>query len=406
MQKLKCKIFLIILASIGFAPGHAQSDESLIYGEIITVNNEVFKGHIRWGKPYVMWNDILYAEKKLNPVKYFLSDEEIEKLKIKPNKRYSFSFIDLWDPSMAESESAFKCYFGFIKSLQVIGEESARVELKNGIQMDIEDDMIGDDILVYDEEKGRKKLDWEKIDRIEFLETPEKLKHKHGDPLYGKVISRYGTFEGYILWDNECCGTDILSGEWDDRDKDYPYRDIYRIKREDKHFIITLHNGKTQSLCCSDDLNINRSHITIKNKELGQLEIKMRDLKEVIFYTTYDDKTTYQSYNHPERIRAGISTVDNNTISGEMIYDLDEALTSDILDGEMENLNFRIPFYLISEIRPINYIYTEITLLNGNKYTLTGHSDVSDRNNGVIIQISRNRAMFMPWNKVKKVIIQ
>ncbi len=125
-RSLKIALLSITLILLLKQYGFSQSHEALIYGEITTISKNTYRGHIRWSKSYVLWNDILWAYKEKNTIKQILSSDKIEQLNIKSKNDFSLDFLNLWDPSFIESESSFKCNFCYLKSIQVIGSEDAR----------------------------------------------------------------------------------------------------------------------------------------------------------------------------------------------------------------------------------------------------------------------------------------
>ena len=71
------------------------------------------------------------------------------------------------------------------------------------------------------------------MDRVEFMEGPETLRSKYGEPIYGKInAGRKGQFTGYVQWDmQERFMTDILDGKDRNGDRKIPFRSIAKIQK-------------------------------------------------------------------------------------------------------------------------------------------------------------------------------
>lgn len=405
MSDLIAILSTLILGSAILTAAQCQSDEVLIYGEVTLKNNEHLQGHIRWGREKVMWNDILYSDKRENTVKYFLSGEEIDRLELNPDKgRYSWSFLDLWDPAFTEELSLFKIYFGYIRQISFTDRDRIHVELKDGIRLEIsDDDDMDDDIYIYDSNRRMERIRLKDIKQIRFLPTPSRLPDKHGDPIYGTVYAEGAAFTGYLIWNDECCLTDFMSGKSNSRTERHPYRDIRSVENLEKGFRVILKDGEEKTLCCTDDLNKGHLTVIIKTVDYGHIEIPMRDIRLVTFEDPPGQGPVNGDFKTVSRISGRIVTNDDNSLRGRLIYDLDEAFTCELLDGESGDREYRIPFQLVRDIRPVNRDITEVTLRNGSTINLSGHRDVNSRNNGCLVENPRGDFIYIPWEKIREI---
>ena len=84
----------------------------------------------------------------------------------------------------------------------------------------------------------------------------EELDEKFGEPLYGKVETRGGTFEGFIQWDHdECLSTDELDGESEDGDVEIPFGRIRSIEKYRRGSLVVLETGRELYLTGSNDVD-------------------------------------------------------------------------------------------------------------------------------------------------------
>jgi hypothetical protein len=278
------------------------------------------------------------------------------------------------------------------------------VELKDGNRIEIsDDDDMPDDIIIYDRNRGTERIRLRDIKQIHFSPTPSRLPDKHGDPIYGTVYVEGDSFTGYLIWNDECCLTDYLSGESNNRTERFPYGDIRSVENLKKDFRVILKDGDEKNLCCTDDLNKGQLTVIIKTGETGHIEIPMRDIRRVTFEDPPVPGPVNGDFSEVYRISGRIVTNDNNSLRGRLIYDLDEAFTCELLDGESNDREYRIPFNLIREIRPVNRDITEVTLRNGSMLNLSGHRDVNSRNNGCLVENPRGDFIYIPWEEIQEI---
>lgn len=64
------------------------------------------------------------------------------------------------------------------------------------------------------------------------------------------------------------------------------------------------------------------------------------------------------------------------------MYDLDEAMDFELLDGQNGNISYRVPFKYVQKIEPKNYKYTWVKLSGGTELVLGTMCDVTAANDG------------------------
>ena len=227
MKRLLYPILFFSTAWLVTSALQAQ-DEGFIYGKVFTEDGKTYQGPIRWGKEEIYWSDLFNAAKERNENLTHLSDRDREKLDDENMTWFSWSdkSSNWFGTRSWHGESRndyihqFACQFGEIKSLRPTGSKSAELEMRNGKKFEVDGEGyndIGPDIRVVDQELGDMDVYWNRIEKIEFMDTPSKLENRFGKPLYGTVEAYGNKFTGFIQWDHdERVSTDKLDGDSDD----------------------------------------------------------------------------------------------------------------------------------------------------------------------------------------------
>lgn len=406
IPKLILPVFTILL----FLTTSAQ-DEGFIYGKVTTEDGDVYEGPIRWGKEEVYWTDMFNASKRENKNLDYLTSRELDDLEDRydDNNNLISRFVNIsWDDDNdGRFVHEFSTEFGNLKSLRMRSGSRVEVELKNGEYIEVNGsgyNDIGTKINVIDRELGKVQLSWNSLDKIEFLPTPSNLDEKFGEPLYGTVICDLGEFTGYVQWDHdERVGTDVLDGEEDGNDYEIDFDKIRSIERDGySSSIVTLKSGRELDLRGTNDVDDDNKGIIVTVKGLGRVDIDWDEFDKVTFKNAPNSGPAYSSFGSPKKISGTVEVDNGDRHSGEIIFDLDEEYTFELLNGEDDDVKFIIPFYNIGAITPRSSDTSIITLKDGSKLTLEDGQDVSDKNLGVLIRTKSDR-VYVPWDRIEKI---
>ena len=85
------------------------------------------------------------------------------------------------------------------------------------------------------------------------------------------------------------------------------------------------------------------------------------------------------------------------------MYDLDEAMDYELLDGKNGNISYRIPFKYVREIEPKNSKYTWVKLSGDTELVLGGMYDVMATNDGILIFRTGGEVVYVRWRDVKRI---
>ncbi len=414
-MKGQFKSIAVVLTTI-FSLSLLAQDSGFIYGKVTTEDGDEYEGPIRWGKEEVYWTDMFNASKDENRNLDYLSNRELESLEDRYyNSRYGsgvIRFMNSWDFDDDDNDFVheFACEFGNLKSISLRSRSRAYIELRNGEEIEIEGsgyNDIGAKIRVLDKDLGLVALSWSRIDEIEFMRTPSQLEEKFGEPLYGTVESDLGRFTGFVQWDHdERVGTDVLDGDTRDGDVSIPFRKIESIERDGySSSIVKLKSGRELDLRGSNDVNDDNKGIIVTVAGLGRIDLEWEDFDKVTFQDPPNSGMDYNSFSSVEKIRGQVE-VDNGDIHrGELIYDLDEEYSFEVLNGEDNDTKYVIPFRNIRSIEPRSSDRANVELKNGDTIALEDAQDVSERNQGVLVRTS-NDMVYIPWDRIRKVSIQ
>ena len=105
-------------------------------------------------------------------------------------------------------------------------------------------------------------------------------------------------------------------------------------------------------------------------------------------------------------LRATVYGTDGRKLQGEIAFDLDETRTWEFLDGELDDVEYHIPFSMVKEVRPIGRRRSEVTLVNGQKLTLEGQTDVDESNAGVALIGRHDESAYLPWDEVERIVFE
>ncbi len=397
--------------------GLVAQDSGFLYGKVTTIDGSAYEGPLRWGKEEAYWTDMFNASKDENANIDYLSREDMRRL-----ERYYYENRDRdWGDRIAgwfgggwhherwgrDYVHQFNCQFGEIRSLRLSGRSWVDVELQNGDKFEVKGDGyndIGTHVKILDKEIGEIELKWSRIDKVEFMETPNKLARKFGEPLFGTVETYGGTFTGYVQWDHdERVDTDKLDGDTYDGDVAIEFGKIRSIERSGSRSVVVLKSGREMELRGSNDVNPENRGVIVTHEKYGRVDIPWREFKKVTFSDDGFKMKSYTDFKTQKELSGVVKVANGDTYSGRIIYDLDEAYDYEVLQGKDDDIEYIIPFRYIKRITPKNYDYSNVELKSGDRLTLGEGQDVSDRNTGILVFQGSGDPKYLLWNDIDEV---
>lgn len=406
--KAKILFLSVLLMHFLLSPGNVQAQDyqCFLYGSITTVDGDVYEGPIRWNDEEVFLTDYFNSEKINNPYLKYLGKSDQKTLVAKSSKwssRRGGRYYSRNDIS-SSFKRKFQCRFGDINSISVTGSESVNLELKDGKFINLEggSNDVGNKIWIKDKELGLLKIDWNRIDVVKFFRPGNSVEDYFGDPIYGKISTTIGDFVGFIQWDHdERLLEDKLDGRSRDGDISVEFSKIKNIEKLSDGSRIVLHSGRSLTLRSSNDVSRNNRGIIVSIPGIGRIDFPWTQFLSLELTPFPKNTDCMKEFPASERLYGKIKTKKEEEFEGVIVYDLDEAMDSEILNGLNDKLEFSVPFRNIKKIIPKAYNYCMIELKNGNNLYLGDQTDVSDKNAGIIIFTGNDSFKVINWNDIE-----
>lgn len=265
------------------------------------------------------------------------------------------------------------------------------------------------------------------------------------DRLYGRVVTAGGdVFEGFLRWDqNEGGWADLLNGSkempwenardarrlgneeregrersirvlglrisWSDDDDGYPTSSTSGIRfghlrslavLDDDRALLTLKSGEEIEMeGGSTDLGEELRGLVVDDPDQGRVELLWRDLDVVEFMAAPQgaDAPAGQRLYGTLRVRGG------GEYTGFVAWDVDEILTSDVLDGREGGRKHEIPFGRIAAIERAGSSGARVILRNGEEVLLRDSNDVDSGNRGIAVSDPALGQVQVGWGDFEEV---
>jgi hypothetical protein len=393
----------LCLVSLAFA------EKDLIYGTVYTYDDDELEGFIRWDKNEASWGDVLDGNKDLkrrgrkDRSRDRYRDRDAREVKIFGITVYSDDYNWRWS---GEAESGI--LMGHIETLIPDGDNEVILELKSGESVELHGGSgdIGSDnreILVDTEDEGIVELDWDDIDRIDFRQAPGR-ETQFGQRLYGTLVSRDGDeYTGFVCWDmDEIFDTDILDGHDKKRKRKIKFGKMESIeRRSSSSALVTLKDGKKMRLSGTNDVDDSNRGILIMDKDLGRIEVSWDEF-DYLEFKDPPEGPKYDSYDGGRLITGTVVTEDGDEFSGTIRWDDDEEYTWELLDGEINDIEFSIEFGNIESIEKSSRRGSLVVLRDGRKFRLRDSNDIDDDNKGIFVETDSGTEL-IEWDDFESV---
>ncbi len=254
--------------------------------------------------------------------------------------------------------------------------------------------------------------------------------------IYGKVTTRSGeTYTGALRWGKqECFWDDIFNANKEEnpwtkylkRDKDKKkgereydffgikvkkylgiasihmfitqFGDIESIKvRQGNNAVIFMKNGSEYDVSGYGDVG---ESILILDDNLGKIKLKWKSIRYIEFMDT-PRKVKREGY----RLKGKVKTREME-LYGYVMWDAEECISSDILDGDSEDGDMEIEFGNIRSIKRRGSRASQVTLKDGREYELHGSNDVNSENRGIFVYDPRYGKIEVCWDGFVEVIYE
>jgi hypothetical protein len=392
---------LALLGPIAAAAGEA-GPHGYLYGTVETESGHEYTGLLRWGTEESFWDDLFNSTKNDLP---YLDEHRKERRKRNRIKIFGITVGYRWDD--VTSSRMFIARFGDIQEIEVVRGEKIEVTMKGGeiFAMEGGSNDIGATVTVLDDSLGTVKLEWDRIERIVFKRTPSSVKPP-AYRLYGTVETEEGTFEGHIQWDvQECLSTDELDGETDDGDLSIQMGRIKAIEKRNRNgSFVELKDGRKMVLEGTNDVDSSLRGIHVEDPRYGRVKISWDAFERVEFREVDHSGRGYDNYGPTRQLRGTVTDYNGSAHSGDLVFDLDEMRSWEILNGDRGGVEFYIPFEMIRSVEPQRGDESKVELKNGEVLMLRDGQDVSESNDGIVVLHENGREAYLPWDEVQRVV--
>ena len=121
------------------------------------------------------------------------------------------------------------------------------------------------------------------------------------------------------------------------------------------------------------------------------------------FEQTDDSGRAYDDYAPARSLEGTVIDTSGARHRGRIVFDLDERESWEFLDGDLDDVEYHIPFEMIASIAPRSRESSLVVLRDGTELELEDSQDVSDRNDGVMILPIEGRETYVAWRKIERI---
>ena len=215
---------------------------------------------------------------------------------------------------------------------------------------------------------GVKEIPWEHLRLAEEL-----------DPEYAALMRSERSLEAFgvrITWDRDDDADPVLERAA------IRFAHIHSIEVVDRRRVmVMLRDGSTTELWSgSSDIGPGLRGVIVEGRD-GEVELSWRQLRNVAFTEPPASAPPPES----RRLHGTVTSADGSTWTGVVSWDRDEALASDVLDGEgvEDGIDHVIPMGEIAEIHRESRRSARVVLRDGSVLVLRGTNDVDRDNRGI-----------------------
>lgn len=396
----------LLVCPLQWVPLHSQThlQQGLMYGRVTTVNDDQFTGVLRWGNEEAFWDDLFISTRAPDKELFeTLSGEELDALSGNLQEASDWSFWSLWEPRYPKHVQSFRARYGDLHSIKVTDEDQAIVTIKSGDQILVTGGRgIGKELHIVDQDEIERRVSWHHISEVIFLRTPANARASVVKPLVGIVYTTQGAFEGFLQWDaQERLTTDLLDGKGIGGKRSIPFSDIEEIRQEGDSSVVTLITGQRHTLGGGDDVGPGNHDIIVKSPGLGHIRIPWTQFRFVRFYAQPAIISPgYGDFQEPQPLCLSVSLRSGEWVSGTAVFDLDERLDFETLEGRKGEIFYHIPIRNISEVIRKNYRTSKVRFRNGDVLYLGDEHDLTDDNWGILLTDHQEKIHYIPWNQI------
>jgi hypothetical protein len=365
---------------------------SFLHGRVTTVNGATYQGRLRFGgSEEAFWGDYFNAVKKGNPWAGLAPEGALHK-------------GDLGRPIMAR--------FGDIAKIEADGRH-LWVTLKNGYRYHLARygaDDFADGVRIWDDRGNVVTFNERRIRSIELFPA-KAIDAVAPVRLHGTVRTREGDFTGFLQWNRrEGLGSDALDGRSSTGELvSLPFHTIRSITRQtDDNSHVALLDGREVALSATREVGAGNGGMYVDDARYGRVLVSWDAFIRVDFSEPRASGPAYTDFPVGGSLTGTVTTRGGRSLSGRLVFDLDESQITETLDAPSGGVDYTIPFGLVASIvlpasrAPITQRAT-VTLQSGVELQLMRAGDLGDRNAGTLIFVAgRQSPEYVSWADVQR----
>ncbi len=402
MKNTICILTMAAVAATGFGKDSEVDPSGYLYGEVTMKSGNAYRGVLRWGTEEMFWDDLLNSTKDELPYAKHVPEEKMTRKREMKVFGYKVSAYR----ERYNSSRQFMARFGDVDRLETAGSEGAEIYMKSGARIYVRgySNDIGAKITVWDESVGKIELEWRRIEAVQFMPTPRDVAFNELR-LRGRVETQVGVFEGFVQWDaQEAIGSDKLDGETGDGDISVEMGRLRSIeKRNSASSLVTLKDGRELVMRGSNDVNDDIRGIYVEDERIGRVKIDWDNFIKVVFEESDSTGRSYEDYQAFGDINGAVVDRGGKSYRGRLVYDADEAELWEMLNGNVDDVEYIIPFSNVASVATLRDYGARVTLRSGLTLSLEDAADVNRQNLGLLVFQGGGDPVYISWDDVNKI---
>jgi len=158
--------------------------------------------------------------------------------------------------------------------------------------------------------------------------------------------------------------------------------------------LVALTDGFETVLSGTSELTESNRGIVVSDPALGVVVVPWRQFQELRLHRS-EAPATYEHFGGGEALSGTVVTTSGEELTGLVRWDMDEQTTWELLDGEIDGIQFHVEFSQVSAIEKWRY-GAKVDLLDGRSFYLSASNDVNWSNKGIEVR-SDDRVHEVPW---------
>ena len=158
---------------------------------------------------------------------------------------------------------------------------------------------------------------------------------------------------------------------------------------------MSLRTGEDGIVRGTRDVGASNRGITVSDPSLGVVVVPWSRFRELSFHAP-DAPAGYEAFDGGAPLEGTVVTRSGEELSGQIRWDRDEANTWDLLDGQLEEMRFRIELGEVARIRRFRF-GAAVDLRDGRSFYLSASQDVNWTNRGIEVHTGGQK-LVVAWD--------